>query len=120
MASTGPSGAQGGRGMQYGGAQGGAPGVGAARPSHRGAAPGIYNFSIPVRPIRADISIDHLERLSSYYGLYGACKALVLWHQFFALVCILHLASCLPCSVISCLCSLITFSSNVTCHDGTV
>lgn len=80
MASTGTTG-QGSRGMQYGGGQGGGQGVGAARPSHRGAPPGIYHFSIPVRPIRADISIDHLERLASYYGLYGArkCSGLLLW-----------------------------------------
>lgn len=48
------------------------PPVGVARPSHRSAPPGIYYFSIPVRPIRADISIEHLERLASYYGLYGS------------------------------------------------
>lgn len=51
-----------------------APGRGRGEGGRRGrpGAPGVYHFNLPVKPIRADISIEHLEKLAAYYGLYGA------------------------------------------------
>ena len=35
---------------------------------------GVYYFTVNVRPLRGEVSVEHLERLSLYNAVYGACE----------------------------------------------